>query len=108
MNVGGFNFGGVCIISASTHTLYIVVGEKISRWGIQFWGSVHHFRVHTYTLYSGWRKNIGDGGFNFGGAYIIFASTHTHYIVVGEKILEMGDSVLGERTSFLRPHIHST
>ena len=45
---------------------------------------------------------------SFGGAYIIFASTHTLYIVVGEKISEMGDSVLGERTSFLHPHIHST
>ena len=45
---------------------------------------------------------------SFGGAYIIFASTHTLYIVVGEKISEMGDSVLGEGTSFLRIHIHST
>merc|ERR1711978_461200 len=104
----GFSFGGAYIIFASTHTLYIVVSEKISemgdsvlgertsflrphihskqwsakkyrRWGIQFWGSVHHFCVHTYTLHSGPRKNIGDGGFSYGGAYIIFASTHTLY-----------------------------
>ena len=39
---------------------------------------------------------------------LIFVSTHTLYIVVGEKISEMGDSVSGEGTSFLRPHIHST
>ena len=37
--------------------------------------------------------------------YIIFVSTHKPYIVAGKKILEMGDSIFGERTSFLRPNI---
>ena len=52
--------------------------------------------------------SINEDIAQFWGSYIIFASTHTLYIVVGKKISEMGDSVLGELTSFLRPHIHST
>ena len=47
--------------------------------------------------------NIRDGGFNFGGAYIIFASTHIPYLVFSGKILEMGNPILVERTSFLCP-----
>ena len=73
-----------------------MVGEKISEMeGSDLGEHTSFLRPHTNTLHSGRQKNIGDGGFSFGGVYIIFASTHTLYIVVSEKISEMGDSILG-------------
>ena len=67
-----------------------MVGEKISEMEGSDLGELTSFlRPHTNTLHSGRQKNIRDGRFSFGGVYIISASTHTLYIVVGKKILEM-------------------
>ena len=64
-----------------------------------------HFWVSLYTPHSGWRKNIGDGGSNFGVGYIIFTSSDTSYLAVGKKISEMADQIVGQHTSFLY-HLH--
>ena len=101
---GEFNFGGAYIIFPSSHALYVVVSEKLSDMGDPIFGECTSFLPKT--LHSSQRKNIGDWESNFGGVYIIFATTHTPYIVVSKKIWEMGYSILGEQTSFLRLHIH--
>ena len=35
-------------------------------------------------------------GSNFGGANIMFASSHAPYLVVGKKMSDMGNPILGQ------------